>query len=85
MVTTSGNRARAATDVSCSQTAPCVVERGADGPQRVVVTEGELTRWVEQPETALALELDPEVACHERHLDIVGVGIAEPEDAGATL
>ena len=57
-------------------------QRGADGRQGLVVAEGELTRGVEQPATALAFELVPQIARRQGHLDVVGVRIAQPEDAG---
>ncbi len=54
---------------------------GADRVERLVVTEGELTRDMQQAPAALVFEGVPEVACRKRHLDVVPLGIAEAEDA----
>ena len=60
-------------------------QRGGDGVQRGLVAERHLAGDVQQLPPVARLEVAPEVAGAERHLDVVRLGVAEAEDAGVAL
>ena len=70
---------------SSSTGAPAAVKRRGDGVLRRLVTQGHLSRDVEQRAAGGSFEVAPEGAGPERHVDVVGLGIAEAEDARVAL